>query len=329
MDAPEGRGLTGMGNTRLKIGTRASPLAVAQAREIARRLAAAHGWEPPEDEEGGAVEIVRMTTTGDAIRDRPLAAIGGKGLFTKEIEKALISGEVDLAVHSMKDMPAELPPGLVISAVVEREDPRDAFIGGPAPRLAELPQGAVIGTCSLRRRAQVLTLRPDFHVVDLRGNVQTRLGKVESGALDGTLLALAGLKRLGLEHHASDVVSADEMLPAIGQGCICIETREDDERTRTLLEPIHHTPTGTAMAAERAFLARLDGSCRTPIAGLARVDGDRVHFRGAVYAPDGSRVFRAERSGPAADAARMGRDAAGEIRTKAGAGFLAAFATAP
>ncbi|MFP3944650.1 MAG: hydroxymethylbilane synthase [Alphaproteobacteria bacterium] len=318
-----------MADVKLRIGTRASPLAVAQAREVARLLAEAHGWDVPrEDAAGGAVEIVKITTTGDRVRDRPLAAIGGKGLFTKEIEKALVAGEVDLAVHSMKDMPAELPPGLVIAAVTGREDPRDAFIGGPAPRLTELPRGAVIGTCSLRRKAQVLTLRPDFRVVDLRGNVQTRMGKVESGELAGTLLALAGLRRLGLERHASEVVAAEHVLPAIGQGTLCLETRADDERTRALLEAVHHAPTAVATAAERAFLARLGGSCRMPVAGLAEVNGEKVYFRGAVYQPDGSRAFSAERAGDSADAARMGRDAADEIRARAGSDFLAAFVAA-
>ncbi|MFW6027431.1 MAG: hydroxymethylbilane synthase [bacterium] len=317
-----------MPDVKVKIGTRASPLAVEQARNVAQLLAEAHGWEPGPGDGGGPAGIVKITTTGDRVRDRPLAAIGGKGLFTKEIEKALITGEVDLAVHSMKDMPAELPPGLVIAAVPQREDPRDAFIGGPAPRLLDLPRGAVIGTCSLRRKAQALILRPDFRVVDLRGNVQTRLGKVESGELDGTMLALAGLKRLGLEGRANEVVAASHMLPAAGQGTLCIEIRADDERTRALLEPIHHAPTGVATAAERAFLARLGGSCRMPVAGLAEVSGERVHFRGAVYAPDGSCAFAAERIGAASDAALLGRDAANEIYAKAGSKFMAAFAAA-
>lgn len=318
-----------MTHAKLKIGTRASPLALAQSRQIAQALAEAHGWEPPPGEDGGPVELVRITTTGDRVRDRSLAAIGGKGLFTKEIEQALLDGAVDLAVHSLKDMPSELPPGLVIAAVIEREDPRDAFVGGAAPRLAELPKGAAVGTGSPRRRAQLLALRPDLHVTDLRGNVHTRLERVRSGALDGTLLALAGLRRLGLEGEATEIMPPENMLPAVGQGVICVETRADDGKTRALLELIHHAPTAVAVAAERAFLARLDGSCRTPIAGLAEARGGEVRLRGAVYAPDGRRVFTAARSGAAADAERLGREAADEIRHRAGADVLARPAAAP
>src|SRR5262249_52892755 len=251
-----------------------SPLALAQARLVRDRLIAAHGL----DGECIALDVIR--TTGDMIRDRPLTEAGGKGLFTKEIEEAPARRAIALAVHSPKDIPTELPAGLVIAAVLPREDPRDVFISRKAKSLPELPRGAVIGTASLRRQALVKHLRPDVSVVTFRGNVETRLRKLEDGVVDATLLALAGLKRLGLGKEATAVLSVDEFLPAVGQGIIAIEARAGDARTRTLLADIDHAETATALAAERAFLAALDGSCRTPIAGHARVDAGQINFRG-------------------------------------------------
>jgi hydroxymethylbilane synthase len=301
----------------LRIGTRASPLALAQARLVRAALGAAHGLE----EERIALEVIR--TTGDTIRDRPLSDAGGKGLFTKEIEDALVRGTIDLAVHSAKDMPTELPAGLVIAAVLPRQDPRDVFISRKSASLRDLPRGAVVGSASPRRQALVKHLRPDLSVVTFRGNVETRLRKLEEGAVDATLLALAGLKRLGLEKHATAVLSVDEFLPAVGQGIIAIEARVDDARTRSLLASIDHADSHTALAAERAFLAALDGSCRTPIAGHASVYGGGVRFRGLIARPNGSEVLQCERRGSAADAAALGVDAGRELKARAGENFFA------
>jgi hydroxymethylbilane synthase len=301
----------------LRIGTRGSPLALAQARLVRDALMAAHGLDD------GCVTLETIRTTGDMIRDRPLTEAGGKGLFTKEIEEALVRGAVDLAVHSAKDMPTELPAGLVIAAVLPREDPRDVFISRKAASLRELPRGAVLGTASLRRQALVKHLRPDLSVVTFRGNVETRLRKLDEGAVDATLLALAGLKRLALDKEATAVLSVDEFLPAVGQGIIAIEARADDERTRALLAAIDHAETATALAAERAFLAALDGSCRTPIAGHASVDSGRVHLRGLIARPNGSEVLQCERRGGSADAAVLGRDAGRELKARAGENFFA------
>jgi len=301
----------------LRLGTRGSPLALAQARTVRTALAAAHGLEP----ERIAIEVIR--TTGDRIQDRPLAEVGGKGLFTKEIEEALISGAIDLAVHSSKDMPTVLPDGLVLTAFLEREDPRDALIAHNVGSVADLPRGAVVGTASLRRQALMKRLRPDLSIVTLRGNVETRLKKIEDGAADATLLALAGLKRLGLERAASAILSVDEFLPAVGQGAIGIETRADDSKTRELLAAIDHADTGQALAAERAFLAVLDGSCRTPIAGHATISQGALRFRGMIVRPDGSEAHEASREGRAADAEKLGAEAGAELKTRAGAGFFA------
>jgi hydroxymethylbilane synthase len=303
--------------TLLRIGTRGSPLALVQARAVRARLAAAHGI----DAERIALEIIR--TTGDTIRDRPLAELGGKGLFTKEIEEALAAGAIDLAVHSAKDMPTVLPAGLAIAAVLEREDARDVFISRKAATLRELALGAVVGTASLRRQALVLRLRADLAVVPLRGNVETRLRKLDAGEIDATLLALAGLKRLGLAEAATAVLSIEEFLPAVGQGVIAIEGRADDVKTRTLLEAVDHAETATALAAERAYLAVLDGSCRTPIAGHATIAHGRVAFRGLIAKPDGSAAFETARAGAAADAAALGADAGRELKARAGADFFA------
>jgi hydroxymethylbilane synthase len=301
----------------LRIGSRGSPLALVQAREVARRLAAASGCA--EDR----IEIKIIRTTGDAIQDRPLAEAGGKGLFTKEIEEALLSGAIDLAVHSSKDMPTLLPPGLVLSAFLPREDARDAFISRNAKTLRALPERAVVGTASLRRQAMVKRLRPDLQVVPLRGNVETRLRKLEAGEVDATLLAVAGLKRLGLLAAATSVLDIDEFLPAVGQGAIGIETRTDDAVTRAHVDRINDPDTATALAAERAFLAELDGSCRTPIGGHARVGAGTVRFRGIIVRPDGSAAFEVSREGRVADAAALGADAGRELKSRAGADFFA------
>jgi hydroxymethylbilane synthase len=303
--------------TILRLGTRGSPLALAQARMVREALSAAHGFEP----ERIAVEVIR--TTGDRIQDRPLAEAGGKGLFTKEIEEALLAGAIDFAVHSSKDMPTVLPAGLVLTAFLEREDPRDVFICRKAASIAELPRGAVVGTASLRRQALLKRMRPDLSVVPLRGNVETRLKKIAEGVADATLLALAGLKRLGLERAARAILSVDEFLPAVGQGAIGLEARMDDTKTRELLAAIHHPDTGHALATERAFLAVLEGSCRTPIAGHATVAQGVLRFRGMVLKPDGSEAFETARSGPVRDAETLGVAAGGELKERAGTGFFA------
>jgi hydroxymethylbilane synthase len=302
--------------TILRIGSRGSPLALVQAREVSRRLAAASGVA------ADRIEIKVIRTTGDAIQDRPLAEAGGKGLFTKEIEDALLSGAIDLAVHSSKDMPTLLPPGLVLSAFLPREDARDAFISRKANTLHALPPGAVVGTASLRRQALVKRLRPDLHIVPLRGNVETRLRKLESGEADATLLAVAGLKRLGLLSAATAILEIDEFVPAVGQGAIGIETRVDDAATRSLVDNINDPDTATALAAERAFLAELDGSCRTPIGGHARVSAGLVRFRGIIVKPDGSEAFEVFREGRAENAAALGADAGRELKSRAGADFF-------
>jgi hydroxymethylbilane synthase len=300
----------------LRIGTRGSPLALAQASETRARLMLAHGL--PED--AFAIEII--STSGDRIQDRPLAESGGKGLFTKEIEEALLDGRIDLAVHSSKDMPTALPEGLELSAFLPREDPRDAFIGRAAKSIEGLPHGATVGSSSLRRQALIKRLRPDLDVITYRGNVETRLRKLEEGVAAGTILALAGLKRLKLDHVATDIMPLEKFPPAPGQGAICIETRIGDNKTRALLEPIGHLPTAAALACERAFLAALDGSCRTPIAGYAQVSGDRLAFRGMILTPDGTEAYEIRREGAASDAAAIGRAAGEAIRAKAGAGFF-------
>lgn len=303
---------------RIRIATRGSPLALAQAREVQQRLEAAHG--PGRH----AFEIRAIKTTGDRIQDRPLSEAGGKGLFTKEIEEALLAGEADIAVHSMKDMPTQLPAGLTVACFLPREDVRDAFISRTAPRLGDLPQGAVVATSSLRRQAQVKYLRQDVTVVAMRGNVETRLRKLQEGAADATLLAMAGLKRLGLGDRVTAPMSTETMLPAVAQGAIGVETRTDDLAIARVLAPINHEPTALAVTAERAFLAKLEGSCRTPIAALAELDGSRLTFRGMILTPDGSRCFATRREGTPAEALRLAEDAAAELLAKAGPDFLQA-----
>jgi hydroxymethylbilane synthase len=304
----------------LKIGTRGSPLALVQAELTRTALLAAH---PALAGEG--IEILPIKTTGDKVQDRTLAAIGGKGLFTKEIEEALLDGRIDLAVHSMKDMPTFLPDGLVIGALLEREDPRDALISPVADSIATLPQGAVVGTASLRRQAQVLLVRPDLTIQPLRGNVGTRLDKMARGEAAATLLALAGLIRLGKASAATAILSIDEMLPAVAQGAIGIEIRANDSRMRELVAAVDHAPTSIAVAAERAMLSVLDGSCRTPIAGYATIAGAQMRLRGLVAQPDGSESHRAEDSGNAtlSDAAELGRDLGERLKALAGPSFLA------
>lgn len=302
----------------LRIGSRGSPLALAQVEQVKARLAGA--W--PELAERGALAVEIIRTSGDRIQDRPLSEAGGKGLFTKEIEEALLAGTIDLAVHSMKDMPTVIPDGLEIACLLPREDPRDALIAG-VDSLAALPTGAVVGTSSLRRKAQVLARRPDLKIVDFRGNVDTRLRKLERGEVQATLLALAGLKRLGIEGKASAVLPTEEMLPAVAQGAIGIETRIGDARVQELLAPLNHPPTARAVTAERALLAVLDGSCRTPIAALAvgRTFG-RLRLDALIAKTDGSQVIRTAREGPEADAAAMGQDAGEELRREGGDGFF-------
>ena len=300
----------------LKIGTRGSPLALAQANETRDRLATA--WNLPHE----AFQIVVIKTTGDKIIDRPLKEIGGKGLFTKEIEDAMLRGDIDIAVHSMKDMPVEQPGGLTLNCYLPREDTRDAFVSMRFDGLTTLPAGTIVGTSSLRRRAQLLHFRSDLQVVEFRGNVQTRLGKLENGVAAATFLAMAGLNRLGMDEIATKPIAHEEMLPAVAQGAIGIEWREDDARASEMLSRIHHVETGQRLAAERAFLAELDGSCETPIAGLAMLEGDQLWLRGQILRPDGGQCFEGERRGSIADGAEMGRDLARALLSEAGEGFF-------
>ena len=299
----------------LKIGTRGSPLALAQAVETRDRLMAAHDMP----EAAFAIEVIQ--TTGDAVQDRPLSEIGGKGLFTKEIELALMDRRIDIAVHSMKDVATRLPDGLVISTVLPREDVRDTFISREFSTLDDLPHGAVFGSSSLRRRAQLLARRPDLKMVEFRGNVQTRLMKLDEGVAVATLLAQAGLRRLG-NSDLGTVLETDVLLPAVAQGAIGIEQRAEDESVAALLTPLNDPSTAHCVQAERAFLAALDGSCRTPIAGLAKLTGDRIEFTGEILRPDGSEVLRTSRSGPVSDRARLGRDAGEELKSRSGGTFF-------
>jgi hydroxymethylbilane synthase len=302
------------------LGTRGSPLALAQAHEVRARLGAADIELAAE----GAVEIVVIKTTGDRVQDRTLSEIGGKGLFTKEIEEALLAGRIDAAVHSMKDVPTWLPEGLEISTILPREDPRDAIFSTGGQDLAGLPAGAVVGTASLRRRAQVLLARPDLEVVPLRGNVQTRLRKLAEGQVDATLLAMAGLKRLDKAGEVSAVLAPEVMLPAVAQGAIGLEIRADDEATRGALAALDDRDSAIRVEAERACLAVLDGSCRTPIAAFAELEagGARLRLRALVALPDGSQAHRAERRGSPGEAAALGRDAGAELRAAAGPAFF-------
>jgi hydroxymethylbilane synthase len=285
------------------------------------RIASAHGL--PAD----ALELIVIKTSGDRIVDKPLSEAGGKGLFTKEIEEALLAGTIDLAIHSMKDMPTLLPPGLAIGAVPEREDPRDAFISVTAKSLMDLPAGATVGTSSLRRQAQVLHRRPDLAVVAFRGNVDTRLKKLaDGGVAQATFLACAGLNRLGLSRHITAPMPTDIMLPAVAQGALCIEIRNDDAATADLVAPLNDAATALCVATERAYLAKLEGSCRTPIAGLAELKAGRLHFRGEVLSPDGKHCFAVSREGEPRTGLQLGEDAAAELLERAGPDILSAIA---
>ncbi|TCT06047.1 hydroxymethylbilane synthase [Aquabacter spiritensis] len=307
---------TGPQTARLAIGTRGSPLALWQANAVRDALAAAL------DRPLESIEIRVIRTSGDRIQDRALSEAGGKGLFTKEIEEALLAGTIDLAVHSAKDVSTILPDGLHLAGFLPRADVRDALILREGAGLSDLPTGARVGTASLRREAQLRRLRPDLDVSLLRGNVHTRLAKVREGAFDATLLALAGLTRLGLAAAASAVLDIDAFLPAVGQGAVAIETRKDDPPTEAAIAAIACRATGIALAAERAFLAALDGSCRTPIAGLATVEGDDVRLRGLVLSPDGRSAAESDARAPIADAVRLGTESGAELRGSAPARAL-------
>lgn len=307
--------------TGLRLGTRASALALAQAGLVRDALAAADPLL--------AVEIVTVRTTGDRVQDRPLRELGGKGLFTKELDAALIDGRIDIAVHSMKDVETKLADGLAIDCLLAREDPRDALFVRPgidATGLADLPAGARVGTSSLRRAALVLAARPDLEIVPLRGNVETRLAKLAAGEADATLLAVAGLNRLGRAGDIEIVLTPEEMLPAVGQGAVGIARRAGDEAVAALLAPLNHAATWTCVAAERAMLAALDGSCHTPVGGLAEIDGDMLTLRALLAAPDGTRIYRADRTGGLDQARTLGRAAGEELREAAGEAFFAALA---
>jgi len=300
----------------LKIGTRGSPLALAQAYETRQRLCQAF------DLDESAFEIIVIKTTGDKVLDRPLKEIGGKGLFTREIEEDMLSGKIDIAVHSMKDMPVLQPVGLLLETYLPREDVRDAFVSDTFDGIADLPAGTVVGTSSLRRKAQLQNKRPDLKVVEFRGNVQTRLKKLADGVASCTFLAMAGLNRLDMAHVAKSAVAVEDMLPAVAQGAIGIERRESDLNTAGLLEAIHDTPTGQRLSAERAFLKELDGSCETPIAGLAELQGGQIHLRGEVLRPDGSEAINDHATAPIEDAAILGQELAQKLLAKAGEGFF-------
>ena len=300
----------------LRIGTRGSPLALAQAYETRTRLAEAlHASED-------SFEIVVISTSGDRILDRPLKEVGGKGLFTKEIEQEMLDRKIDIAVHSMKDMPVEQPDGLTLGCYLPREDVRDAFVSSDFKNISELPSGSKVGTSSLRRKAQLKFSRPDLEVVEFRGNVQTRLKKLENGVASCTFLAMAGLNRLGLEEVAQGAINPNEMLPAIAQGAIGIEWRKEDKQITDILKQIHHTETEQRLNAERAFLAELDGSCQTPIAGLAIIEGSSLKFTGQVLRTDGSECISETASCSIEDGPELGKEMAQKILAQAGPKFF-------
>jgi hydroxymethylbilane synthase len=300
------------------IGTRGSPLALWQANHV-RGLLIANGLAPAE------IDFAVIKTSGDTIQDVALREFGGKGLFTKEIDESLLAGRIDLAVHSMKDLPTELPNGIAIGATLRRGDVRDALVARDGQTLKQLAPGALLGTSSLRRQAQIRRLRPDLEVIDFRGNVDTRLRKLDEGKADATVLALAGLERLGLSDHVTEILSTERMLPAVAQGAIGIAMREDDDRTAALLAPLNDAATATAVDCERSFLKELDGSCRTPIAGLAEIDNNLLRFRGLILTPDGKTWHEVEMSGSAADAVRIGGNAGKDLLASAGPDFLTDF----
>jgi hydroxymethylbilane synthase len=301
----------------LLIGTRGSPLALWQARHVLTQLVAANGLGPD------AVALKVITTSGDRITDRPLREFGGKGLFTKEIDEALLCGSIELAAHSMKDLPTQLPQRITIGAVLPRADVRDAFISAKAKSLDDLSPGSIVGTSSLRRAAQVRRRRPDLRVIDFRGNVETRLKKLDEGQADATLLALAGLERLGLAGRAASILSTGEMLPAVAQGAIGVTCRSDDESTKALLAPLNDATSAQAITCERAFLATLEGSCKTPIAGLAEIERGVMRFRGMILTPDGSEWFETELIDAAERAEEIGREAGEALLARAGPSFMA------
>ena len=300
----------------LRIGTRGSPLALAQAYETRERLSIAFGLSLD------SFEIVVIKTTGDKVLNRPLKEIGGKGLFTKEIEEALLQESIDIAVHSMKDMPVQQPDGLILDTFLPREDVRDAFVSRIHKSLADIPQGATVGTSSLRRKAQLMSKRPDLKIVEFRGNVQTRLKKLDDGVAECTFLAVAGLKRLKMEDIIAAPISTDEMLPAVAQGAIGIERREKDIKVATMLEAIHNSTTGLLLSAERAFLEALDGSCETPIAGLAEFKNENLRFRGEILKTDGSEVYSDEQVVSKEDATLVGIEMAHKLLSQAGNDFF-------
>ena len=301
----------------LRIGTRGSAMALRQTSLVRDRLVATHAHLAAAE----AVEVVTIRTTGDRVQDRVLAEIGGKGLFAKEIEEALIVGRIDLAVHSAKDLETRLPDGLVIACVLPRDDPRDALVSTGAMGLAALPEGAKIGTVSLRREAQLRRHRPDLSIVPIRGNVDTRIRKLRAGEVDALVLALCGLERLGLTGQVTEILPPETMLPAVGQGALAIECRADDETMRRLLEPLDDAISAVCIRAERAMLAALDGSCRTPIGGLAEVRGQQMSIEGLLLTPDGDSEIRARREGAIGDAESLGTELGAELRRRAGPGF--------
>lgn len=292
----------------IRIATRQSPLALWQAHYVQQRLIATHP--------SLQVELVPMVTRGDIILDTPLAKVSGKGLFVKELEQVLLEERADIAVHSMKDVPVSFPLGLGVTTICERDDPRDALVSHHFSSIDQLPQGSVVGTSSLRRQCQLRERRPDLIVRDLRGNVGTRLAKLDNGEYDAVILAVAGLKRLGLEQRICCPLSAEECLPAVGQGAVGIECRLDDETTRTLLAPLNHAATETRVRAERAVNTRLEGGCQVPIGSYAELDGDSLWLRAMVGSQDGSQMVRGECRGPAASAEQMGVELAEELLTR-------------
>lgn len=297
----------------VRIATRKSPLALWQAEYVRDRLLALHP--------GLKVELVKMVTQGDKILDTPLAKVGGKGLFVKELEQGMLRGDADIAVHSMKDVPVEFPTGLHLAVICEREDPRDAFVSNNFSQLEDLPQGARVGTSSLRRQCQLHAWRPDLQIHDLRGNVNSRLQKLDDGQYDAIILAAAGLKRLGFHDRIRVCLAPEISLPAIGQGAVGIECRTDDARINSLIAPLNHAPTRIRVLAERAMNHRLEGGCQVPIGGYAELDGDRLRIRGLVGRPDGSQVVRGEMEGPADQAEQLGIALADDLLSR-GAGAI-------
>jgi hydroxymethylbilane synthase len=300
----------------LRLGTRGSPLALAQAEETRRRLAAVHGIDLDR------IAIVPFISTADRLKDQPLSEVGGKGLFTKEIDRALLDGVIDIGVHSSKDVATTLPEGMVMPAFLEREDVRDAFLSVTAKGIDNLPERSKFGTSSIRRAAQVLRLRPDLEIVPFRGNVQTRLQKLMDGVAEGTLLALAGLNRLEQAHRATAILDTDTFMPAPAQGAIGLAVRSDDGRAHELVTALDHAPTSTAITAERAMLAVLDGSCRTPIAALTSLEGARLTLRGEILSLDGQQSHEDQSDGPAEDAVAIGQAVARRLIEAAGTAFL-------